>query len=84
MGGGVFFPSSFPSGKVISACRERGGMTAAGTIAVRHFEYHERLASANQEWVETGGTRQSGPGTERVRLCQNRHHRGHDRGGVRE
>ena len=38
------------------------------------FAYHERLPSANLGWVETGGTHQSGPGTEGVRLRQNRHY----------
>ena len=44
------------------------------------FAYHERLLSAKLGWVVTGGTHQSGPGTEGVRLHQSRHHRGRDRG----
>ena len=44
------------------------------------FAYHERLLSAKLGGVETGGTHQSGPDTEGVRLRQSRHHRGRDRG----
>ena len=70
--------SSFASGKAFSASRKCGGMAAAGTFAVRLL-YHERLPSATLRWVETGGTNQSGPGTEGVRLRQSRHHCGRDR-----
>ena len=45
------------------------------------FAYHKRLPSAKLEWVETGGTHQSSPGTEGVRIRQSRHYCGHD-GGV--
>ena len=46
------------------------------------FAYHERLPSTKLGWVETGGTHQSRPGTEGVRLRQSRHHCGRDRGGL--
>ena len=76
--------SSFPPGKAFSVSKEWGKMTSAGTIAVRPFAYHERLPSANLRWVDTGGTHQSRPGTDGVRLRQGQHHRGRDGGGVRE
>ena len=82
--GGSSFPSSFLSGEALPASKEGGEMTAAGVIAVRHFAYHERLPSAKLGLVENGGTRQSGPGTEVIRLYLSRHHRGRDGGGVRE
>ena len=76
MNGGVFFPLR----KGILCVQKMGrNMGNRGKV----FAYHERLPSAKLGWVETGGTHQSGPGTERVRLRQSRHHCGRDRGNLR-
>ena len=72
--------SSFPSGKALffplrkgPFCVQKMGRNDRsrdnrGTA----FAYNERLPSAKLGCVETGGTHQSGPGTEGVRLRQRR------------
>ena len=75
--------SFFPSGKASSAFRKWGGVTVAGIVAELPFAYHERLPSRKLKWVETRGTQQSGPCTKGVHLRQSRHHRGRNKGGVR-
>ena len=76
--------SSFPSGKAFSASRKMRRNDRSRNNRGTAFAYHERLPFAKLGWVETGGTHQSGPGTEGVRLRQSRHHCGRDRGSLRE
>ena len=76
--GGVFFPLRKGIFCVQKMGRNGRGRDNHGTA----FAYHERLPSTKLGWVETGGTHQSGPGTEGVLLRQRRHHCGRDRGGV--
>ena len=71
--GGVFFP--LREGIFCVQKMRRNDHSRDSTA----FAYHERLPSAKLGWVETGGTHQSRPGTEGVRLRQSRHHCGRDR-----
>ena len=58
--GGVFFPLRKGILCVQKLGRNDCGRNNRGTA----FAYHEQLSSAKLGWIETGGTHQSGPGTE--------------------
>ena len=76
MNRGVFFPLR----KGILCVQRVGRNDRSRDDRGTAFAYHERLPSAKLGWVEAGGTYQSGPGTEEVRLRQSRHHCDRDRG----
>ena len=60
MNGGVFFPLR----KGIFCVQKMGLNDGSRDNRGTAFAYHERLPSAKLGWVETGGTHQSGPGTD--------------------
>ena len=76
MNGGVFFPLR----KGILCVQRLGPNDRKSNDRGKSFAYHNRLPFEKLGWVETGGTHQSGSGTEGVRLRQSRHHCGRDRG----
>ena len=76
MNGRVFFPLR----KGIFCIQKMGRNDRSRDNRGTAFAYHELLPSTKLGWVETGGTHQSRPGTERVRLRRSRHHFGCDRG----